>query len=65
MEAPIMQAFDRRDAAEAQMRQQAASYSQTAARALLAAGHLPPPWLLPHPAAFAALECRGASAAEA
>ena len=60
-----MQAFDRRDAAEAQMRQQAASYSQTAARALLAAGHLPPPWLLPHPAAFAALECRGASAAEA
>ncbi|RLM60870.1 hypothetical protein C2845_PM14G17700 [Panicum miliaceum] len=65
MEALFMQAFERRDAAEAQMRRQAASYSHTAARALLAAGHLPPPWLLLHPAAFAALGRRGAGAAEA
>ena len=53
-----MQAFERRDAAEAQMRQQVASYSQTAARALLAAGHLPPPWLLPPDASDGALELR-------
>uniref|UniRef100_K3YN04 Inner centromere protein ARK-binding domain-containing protein n=1 Tax=Setaria italica TaxID=4555 RepID=K3YN04_SETIT len=52
MEALFMQAFERRDAAEAQMRQQVASYSETLTCALLAAGHLPPPWLLPHPAAL-------------
>nr|XP_034598660.1 uncharacterized protein LOC117859619 isoform X3 [Setaria viridis] len=64
MEALFMQAFERRDAAEAQMRQQVASYSETLTCALLAAGHLPPPWLLPHPAAFGALERGGLAEAQ-
>jgi hypothetical protein len=54
-----MGAFKRRDAAEAQMQQQAASYSRALACGLLAAGHQPSPWLLPHPASFAALFRRG------
>jgi len=61
METLFMRAFERRDAAEAQMRQQAASYSRTLACGLLAAGHQPPPCLLPHPAPFAALFRRGAA----
>jgi len=63
MEALFRQAIERRDAAEARMRQQV--YSHTAARALIAAGHPPPSWLLPRPAPFAALDCRGAGAVEA
>ena len=59
MEMLFMRAFERRDAAEVQMRQQAASYSRTLACGLLAAGHQPPPRLLPHPAPFAALVRRG------
>jgi hypothetical protein len=54
-----MGAFKRRDAAEAQMQQQAASYSRALACGLLAAGHQPSLWLLPHPASFAALFRRG------
>jgi hypothetical protein len=51
MEALFMQAFESRDAAEAQMRQQVDVYSRSLSRALVAAGHQPPPCLLPHPAA--------------
>ncbi|CAL5005598.1 unnamed protein product [Urochloa decumbens] len=64
MEALFMRAFEIRDAAEAQMRQQVASHSHTLARSLLAAGHLPPPWLLPHPAALAKPDPRGAVEAQ-
>ncbi|CAL5001498.1 unnamed protein product [Urochloa decumbens] len=64
MEALFMRAFEIRDAAEAQMRQQVASHSHTLARSLLAAGHLPPPWLLPHPAALAKSDPRGAVEAQ-
>ncbi|KAL6646072.1 hypothetical protein ACP70R_017680 [Stipagrostis hirtigluma subsp. patula] len=58
MEALFMQAFELRDSVEAQMRQQAGFYSQTLACALLAAGHRPPPWLLPAPADVANFEGR-------
>lgn len=46
-----MQAFERRDWVEGQMRQQVASFSEYVACTLLAAGSRPPPWLLPHSAA--------------
>ncbi|XP_024318320.1 uncharacterized protein LOC100828113 isoform X2 [Brachypodium distachyon] len=51
MEALFMQAFERRDWVEGQMRQQVASFSEYVACTLLAAGSRPPPWLLPHSAA--------------
>ncbi|WVZ65306.1 hypothetical protein U9M48_014694 [Paspalum notatum var. saurae] len=47
MEHLFMQAFERGDWLAAQVQQQADSYSQTLACALLAAGHKPPEWLLP------------------
>ena len=40
------------------MRQQVEAYSQSLARALVGAGHLPPPWLLPPDAGDGALELR-------
>jgi hypothetical protein len=48
-----MQVFERRDAVEAEMRQQVDPYSHTLASALIAAVYLPPPWLLPPRAAAA------------
>lgn len=42
-----MQVFERRDWVAAQMRQQVDSHAQSLACTLVAAGHRPPPWLLP------------------
>ncbi|KAL5220814.1 hypothetical protein ABZP36_025527 [Zizania latifolia] len=47
MEELFMQVFERRDWVKEQMRQQAVSYSQSLACAILAAGRRPPPWLIP------------------
>ncbi|KAI4965013.1 hypothetical protein ZWY2020_057671 [Hordeum vulgare] len=51
MENLFMQVFERRDWVTGQMRQQVDSYAESLACAFLAAGHRPPPWLLPSCAA--------------
>jgi hypothetical protein len=47
METMFMQVFEHRDSVEAQMRQQVASFSDSLACTLLAAGSRPPAWLFP------------------
>ncbi|KAF7066012.1 hypothetical protein CFC21_072072 [Triticum aestivum] len=51
MENLFMQVFERRDWVTGQMRQQVDSHAESLACAFLAAGHRPPPWLLPSCAA--------------
>ncbi|KAM3275999.1 hypothetical protein ACQJBY_044399 [Aegilops geniculata] len=51
MENLFMQVFGRRDWVTGQMRQQVDSHAESLACAFLAAGHRPPPWLLPSCAA--------------
>ncbi|KAI5014583.1 hypothetical protein ZWY2020_055973 [Hordeum vulgare] len=51
MESLFMQVFERRDWVIGQMRQQVDSHAESLACAFLAAGHRPPPWLLPSCAA--------------